>query len=189
MSGCLGRALQKKLSSVAEAPVKTFEFQLCSVLTLLRQGEQGTGGSQPHGMGGRGRLGQESSPRPRHRSITPAALTYTSRATQSLAVPFSRGWRLLDYPQDGRSGGLPQCRAMCRAVPCRLLLTTRRGDAGCEAGAGWKGASCDQEMYCGCWAACAMQHLGDKAQKSARLSGDAGGDFGGRRRWREEAGR
>lgn len=144
MSGCLGRSLQKKLSSVAKAPVKTFEFQLCSVLTLLRQGEQGTGGSQPE--------------------VWPCHF------------PEAGGFWII--PRTGGAGGLPQCRAMCRAVPCRLLLTTRRGDAGCEAGAGWKGASCNQELYCGCWAACAMQHLGDKAQKSARLSGDAGGDLG-----------
>lgn len=101
-------------------------------------------------------------------------------SAQSLAMPFSRGRRLLGYPQDGRSrwaAAVPS-HVPCRAVPCRLPLTTRRGDAGCEAGAGWKGASCNQEMYCGCWAACAMQHLGDKAQKSARLSGDAGGDLG-----------
>lgn len=64
------------------------------------------------------------------------------------------------------------------AVPCCLLLTVQKGDAGCEAGAGWKRASCNQEMYCGCWAACTMQHLGDKAQKSAWLGGDVGGDLG-----------
>ena len=111
-----------------------------------------------------------------HTVASPQQLSPT-RAEQHKVWPchFPEGWRLLDYPQDGRSGW---AAAMLCRVPCRLLLTAQRGDAGCEAGPGWKGASCNQEMYCGCWAARVMQRSGDKAQKSARLRGDAGGDLG-----------
>lgn len=38
MSGCLGRDLQKKLSSLAEVPVGVFEFRFTRV-TLLGQRE------------------------------------------------------------------------------------------------------------------------------------------------------
>lgn len=73
------------------------------------------------------------------------------------------------------AGGCERCRAIC-------LLTLRRGDAGCEHRAGWKRASCNQETYCGCLTSCAMHNLGDKMQKSARLSGDSGVDLGECRR-------
>lgn len=83
-------------------------------------GREKRGGGVP--APGDGRSGQESGPCPRHRSITPAALTYTSRATPSLAMPFSRGLEAFGSPpaRVGCGGAVP-CRAVCRRQ--------RRGEA------------------------------------------------------------
>lgn len=83
-------------------------------------GRESRGGGVP--ALGDGRSGQESGPCPRHRSITPAALTYTSRATPSLAMPFSRGVEAFGSSpaRVGCSGAVP-CHAVCRRQ--------RRGEA------------------------------------------------------------
>lgn len=72
------------------------------------------------------------------------------RSAQSPAVRSSRGLEAFGVPLGGDGGG-------AAAGLCRLLATAWRGDAGCEAGAGWKGASWNQEVYRGCWPACTTQ--------------------------------
>lgn len=152
MSDCLGRDLQTQQSSVAEEPVRVFEFWRCYVLPHLGRGSRGGGAPAPRDPGG----GEQPMPQtPWHH---PRSSHLHQRSAPSPAVPSSRGLEAFGVPLGGEAEG-------AAAGLCRLLATARRGDAGCEAGAGWKGASWNQEMSCGCWPACTTQ----EAKRKSRL--------------------